>query len=207
MNNAKGETMLIRRLLLALFLGLIGLLAFSFTEPVGAQVWVNPAPMPTTPVTLPTVSPGAQAGVQQLHYGTGATYVDTWPDTLVTSASINSATTTQILAGVANQTMYVFMVVSQSGGTNSAITEQLEYGQGATCGTNTVKVTPFPILFGAPAVGVANYVWPISLVNVMVSLSYPLIVPANATAYNLCLVTAGTTILQQAIVYYAIHAN
>lgn len=199
------------------FLPLLGVLvaAFALFAPVGvsSQVWVNPAPMPTTPVTLPTVSPGAQAGVQQLHYGTGAIYTDTWPDTLATSTSITTATTTLVVAGTASKTMYVFFAGAQSTGTNTSDAVQLEYGQTTTnpCDTNTTVVTPLGvgplstsgsllILYGG-ATGTAATTF------TLVTSNFPLIVPANATPYNLCVVSSGTTISFKAFVYYAIHSN
>src|SRR5580700_7245107 len=116
----------------------LAFLSLAFLRPVGAQVWVNPAPMPTTPATLPTATPGAWAGVQPILYGTGATYISPMCDTFAQSGSIVTAVTTLLITGVANQSVYVCLASWGTSGVNSADTIQFEYGQGATCATNTV---------------------------------------------------------------------
>jgi hypothetical protein len=173
----------------------------------------NTSPMPvTTPVPLASQSPIPWPAFAHLHVGSGTTvYLDTWADTIAATGSISTATTTLLVSGVASQTMYVFAAWFQLNGTNAALTVYLEYGQGATCGTNTVKVQAVPIPTTATTSGQMTLLYGGSPPSILASSwsagAVPLIVPANATAYNLCVVTAGTTIAGIGGAYYAIHAN
>jgi hypothetical protein len=163
-----------------------------------------------TPVPQPTVTPGGWIGRQLLKYGTGAAYVDPICDTMVKSASINSAVTTLLVTGVASQNIYICLAEWGSTGTNTANTIQFEWGQGATCATNTVTLFPAPISAGTTTgewvTGWAGtFANPASSGGMPGPAAIPLIIPANATAYNFCGVTAGTTTLGTFVVWYAIH--
>jgi hypothetical protein len=177
-----------------------------------------PAPQATWPVTSPaplaSVSPVPYPAFAHLHIGSAnALYLDTWPDTWATSANITTATTTLLVSGVASQSMYVFWAGWDTSGTNAAATLYLEWGQGATCATNTVKLLPSPGINNGTAIGELTVLYgqangtPSSAGNAVTPVAVPLIIPANATAYNLCGVTAGTTIAGQFVINYAIHAN
>ena len=183
----------------------------------GQQLVHDPAPVftalqsVTTPAPLASQSPFPWPAHVNLYAGSGTNlYVGTYPDTITTSTNITSATTTQVLAGVASQNMYVFFVAAALSGTNSTATFQLEYGQGSTCGTNTVSMmggattlatassVGLVTLFGGPSAAAENSI----TLNPL-----PFVVPGNATAYNLCVVSAGTTISAKIVTYSAIHAN
>ena len=173
---------------------------------------VQPSPLYTTPVTLPTVSPGGWAGHQLIKYGTNATYVDTIPDQANYSANIVTATTTLLVSGVANQNMYIYLAAWLSSGTNTAATVNYEIGQGATCGTNTKTLAPIALL-SPTAVNewqsfVAGSAGSAAAPSTVPAASYhPYIVQANATPYNLCGVTVGTTVAGYFYWWVAIHAN
>jgi hypothetical protein len=178
--------------------------------PVNASQVTSPWVV-TTPAPLASQSPVPFPAVIQERIGSGNTiYLDTWPDTFASTANITTSTTTRIVPGVANQTMYVFWVGFQAAGTNTAGTVQLEYGQGGTCGTNTVKIMVTPITEGATIGNVVN-LWGsygTATTNGITPAVVPLIIPANATANDLCgVTTTGTLINGSFIAYYAIHAN
>ena len=70
----------------------------------------------------------------------------------------------------------------------------LAYGDGTATGTLTVAVNP-----SSPV--------PANLFLIERLNPLPFVVPGNATAYNLCVVSAGTTISAKIVTYSAIHAN
>jgi hypothetical protein len=190
-------------------IGVVPQAACAAAYPCG---YPTPAPLATTPVTLPTVSPGGWAGHQLIKYGTNATYVDTIPDQANYSANIVTATTTLLVSGVANQNMYIYLAAWLSSGTNTAATVNYEIGQGATCGTNTKTLAPIALL-SPTAVNewqsfVAGSAGSAAAPSTVPAASYhPYIVQANATPYNLCGVTVGTTVAGYFYWWVAIHAN
>jgi hypothetical protein len=172
----------------------------------------SPIPVVTPPpgVTLPTATPGGWAGVQPILYGTGATYVSPICDTFANSAAISTAVTTLLITGVTNQSIYICLATWQSTGTNATNTIQYEYGQGATCQTNTVTLLPAPTAPGTTSGGWLNgwaggMLAASGVVGMPPPAAVPLIIPNNATAYNFCGVTAGTTTAGKFVVFYAIH--
>jgi hypothetical protein len=147
--------------------------------------------------------------------GTGtAFYLDSWPDTWTVTGTVSSATTTLIKAGVANQNMYVFYAAWIANGSNLTNTVKLVYGQTVTtpCDTNQVAITPLAVGSGTASVDQALlYGGTQSSATVLSSgiapATVPFIIPANATPYNLCGVTAGTTNAGIFDALTAIHAN
>ncbi len=91
------------------------------------------------------------------------------------SAAINisSATTTQLIALVANQTIYVTSWDVMAGGTSNFT---LEYGTGTTCGTGTTTLTGAYPLIAQAGISKGNGLGPILIVP-----------PGNA----LCALTSG----------------
>lgn len=62
--------------------------------------------------------------------------------------TVSTATTTQLIAGISGQSIYVYAWDISS---TIANTVQLEYGTGATCGTGTVVLTgAYPLSAAAP---------------------------------------------------------
>ena len=160
--------------------------------------------------TQPTATPGGWAGVQPILYGTNATYVAPIGDTFAKSGSIVTAVTTLLISGVANQSIYIWLAAFQSTGTNASNTVSFEYGQGATCQTNTVVMNPSPT---APATTAGGWVSGWSgmtgatavVIDMLPPAAVPLVLPNNATAYNFCAVTAGTTTSGVFVTLSAVH--
>jgi hypothetical protein len=192
-------------------------------SPLYTQPVTTPAPAATctpdlaicvhvanTPTPIPTASPGGGAEVQRLLLGSGnppTIYLDTLADSKATTANITTATTTQIIAPVAGESIYISLLTWLSGGTNAAATAQFEYGSGATCGTGTGTFFPAALQVGTAA-GEWLPAWssslaPLSSASGMpgpASVVYP--IPAGD---GVCIVTAGTTINGYGISFYAQH--
>jgi hypothetical protein len=163
-----------------------------------------------TPNPVVTLSPNPYQAIANTVTGSGSSvYLMTYPDTWAYTGEVTSATTTELVAGVAGQNMYVFYSGVEAAGTNASVTAYDEYGTGATCGTGTVKFLPTPVtlssftvtglIFGLYSGGGLN-----SLAFGPIPNLVPRIVPAGN---NYCLVTAGTTIALYGLTDVAIHSN
>jgi hypothetical protein len=97
-----------------------------------------------------------------------------FPNPTPVGINITSATTTQLVAGVAGLQIYGWSLVLN--GTVAASTFQLEYGTGTTCGTGTTT------LGGAWTFTADGFVAP--------NWQVPLIIPPGN---SLCAVTTGTS--------------
>jgi len=172
-----------------------------------------PAPQATWPVTTPAPAPtttGGWPGTVGFNVGSGALYANNICDTYHQSTSIVTATTTLLITGTNNQSVYVCLATWESTGTNATNTVQFEYGQGATCSTNTVTIFPVAIAPGtASGEWLSGWSGTVNSASVTSGIpgpaAVPLVLPNNATAYNLCGVTAGTTTLGNFVVWYSIH--
>lgn len=97
------------------------------------------------------------------------------------AVNISTLTTTEVIVGGSALTLYVCALFGTFSETTTG-TMTLEYGQGATCGTNTVAVSgPMPI---------PSTTTPMSFIAPGVLYR----VPINASTNNFCIVTAGTTV-------------
>jgi hypothetical protein len=153
------------------------------------------------------------ASADPMNWGSnGAAYLfNTIPDTPTFSGSIATTGTFEVVAGTAGQNTYIFYSGFQSGGTNSGLTLQPEYGQGATCGTNTQLIYPFATAGAAPASGTFMALWASSAaaasaapVSSAAIASVPLFIPAG---YNYCVVVGGATVNGKFVTYLATHVN
>jgi hypothetical protein len=100
--------------------------------------------------------------------------------------NITSATTTQLVAGVTGQRVYVcgWHVTSISA---TSSTFQFEYGTGASCTTPTVLTPPFNVTSTAPSADHQTYA----------------IGPNGGAGQTLCAVTTGTPTGTAVLVYYS----
>lgn len=118
------------------------------------------------------------------------------------TGTVTTDTTTLLVSGVVNESLFLWSVQVQSQGTNTAATFKLVSGQGATCGTAQVAMGPTVTtsftaaesfwLSGASATGTSS-----GGPNPATS---PAVVASGATAVNVCVITGGTV---NAIVYTA----
>ena len=102
-------------------------------------------------------------------------------------AAIVTATTTQVVAPVTGQSVYIcgWHVTSTQ---STSTTFQFEYGSGATCGTNTVVLSPaFSVTSTAPSADHQTYA----------------IGPNSAAGSGLCVITTGATVGQAIMIYYS----
>ena len=102
-------------------------------------------------------------------------------------ASIVTATTTQLVAPVTGQSVFVcgWHVTSTQ---STSTTFQIIFGAGATCGTNTITLTPaFSVTSTAPSGDHQTYA----------------IGPNSTVSQGLCVVTVGATIGQAVMIYYS----
>ena len=181
----------------------------------GQQLVHDPAPVftalqsVTTPAPAPTTT-GGWVGTVGFNVGTGALYANNICDTFAMSGAISTAVTTLLITGTNNQSVYVCLAAWESTGTNASNTVNYEYGQGATCQTNTQTIFP-----AAVAPGTATGEWTVGWGNPGAAVTavagmpgvapVPLVLPNNATAYNFCGVTAGTTTAGRFVVWYSVH--
>lgn len=155
--------------------------------------------------------PAGPMVLTQVGATTGGGWVAAYPDAIFQSANITTATTTLLVSGAAGtgtsqQALFLFYAGVQATGANSGNTFNFEFGQGSTCQTNTVPLSPLGVTApsASPAIapqwtgGNAN-----TSVNGVIPSSVPYVIPPG---YNICLVTAGTTTSLKAIVLYALHA-
>jgi len=161
----------------------------------------------TAPVTLPTSSPGGSAAVNPIFYGTGAAYVGAYPDTTTTSSAITSAATTQVLAAVAGQSIYVFWAGMINTGANASSAFYYEAGSGTACATNTVTLWEGNTGDLGTAAGFIQPAWAgVSVTSAtsvgMVPSSVPYALPAGDA---ICIVSSGTTIAYKAVIVTAQH--
>lgn len=181
----------------------------SFATPCGAAN-TFPCPAKTSPPGFVGTS-GVKAG--------GATtpfFYDSWPDTLVIGANQTAANTYEIVAGVANQNIYLWQLSIFSTGTNTAATVALKIGSTANCsgapaitfpGTLQIGATAGinTILVGAMAQGSASA--GLGIFGYLVPALTPLIVVSGATPINVCITTVSATESWQTIAYYGVRAN
>lgn len=128
----------------------------------------------------------------------------------VKSGAIASAVTTLLVAGVNNKRIYVYMSAWESTGTNATNTVNWEYGQGATCATNTTTLFPVAI---APGTAAGEWLagwsgWSLGAItpgSMPAPAAFALPLPLNATGYGWCGITAGTTTAGTFVTAYSVH--
>jgi len=138
--------------------------------------------------------------------GTGTLYMTAAIDTQNVTASITTATTTQVAAGTSGQNLYVFYAGFQSTATNSSDTVIWEYGTGTNCGTGTTSLWGGQILTPQTAAGLTTAAFAGGGRNgngdAVIPAANPYILPAGV---SLCVVTAGTTIAGVGVALTAKH--
>ena len=112
----------------------------------------------------------------------------TWPTvqgTATVPINISTATTTQIVAGVASQGIYVSHWDVMAGGTGNIT---WEYGAGSSCSTPTTLSGAYPLVAqaGASAGG---------------GLGAVLIVPPNIAGFTLCALTSAGVQMSGSVTY------
>ena len=152
------------------------------------------------------------AGLGQVVPGVGGTspsvYTVAYPDALATTAAIVTATTNKVVAGSTGKNTFIFFAGVQSAGTNSAATYNFEQGTTSStpCDTNTKTLAPTALSAAAFAAGTISTFFSGSSVNAAAGgftfLEFPYVLP---TGYDLCIVSAGTTVNYKAVVFYAQH--
>ncbi|MDE2105370.1 MAG: hypothetical protein KGL39_49545 [Patescibacteria group bacterium] len=122
------------------------------------------------------------------------------------TSSITSATTTQVVAGVPGQRIYLWYAGEQASGSQSSATFYFEYGTGSSCSSPT-KLSPGTITSpttsgswttayaGAPMSNVVGGVIPSPI---------PLQIPIGN---SVCIVTAGTTTAAYGVAVYSLSTN
>jgi hypothetical protein len=161
----------------------------------------------TTPAPAPTCSPSAAKAicVQNVRLGSGsAAWYQTVPDAIASTAPITTATTTQVIAAQSGQSIYIFWAGVQATSAESAAAFDYEYSPTANCTSGNTTLTPLGKQT-APTTGNAltSLIAGSTLANVAGGFSpayAPYIIPPNN---YLCLVTSGTTISLQGLVWYA----
>jgi hypothetical protein len=138
-------------------------------------------PVGASAQSLPVSFPGVQ------DYSRGSNGA-TWTLACDQSAVVNvsTATTTQIVAAVANKSIYVCSFALTSAGTTPSF--QFEYGTGGTCGTGTT------LLSGAFAPTSGSYTYAGGNLGLMFS---------APVTNGLCIVSGGTTPSIQGLITYA----
>jgi len=189
----------------------------NLTQWAGAALnAANPVPV-TTPAPAPTgahavtavegIANGTPVNVTPNLAGTGATYTAGLPDAEA-SPNVVTATTTKVVAGVVGQRIYVFGAWEQASATESAATIQWETGTTTTtpCDTSTTKLwtataTGMPATSGNITSAYSGNGQANALGGIQPSqIPYPLPVQ-----WDLCAVTAGTTIAANLLALYNQH--
>lgn len=129
----------------------------------------------------------------------------TSPNLDAASANITTATTTLIVSGVANESIWLWSLVFQASGNNAGATLHLVVGQGATCGT--AQNTSFVTVTHSATTGQSVPLWgsqPSVNTGAPVVANAPLQVTSGAAPVNICVTTGGGTIAGKLYANYAL---
>lgn len=139
--------------------------------------------------------------------GTGSNYVLAYPDKTVWTGALTSGTTVELIAGVANETIYIFWAGAEGTGSQTVATMNLEWGSGSTCGTGTVTLFPQAVSFAATSGNVSGLYAGAgsSSVPLIFPAAIPLQIPSGSTPINVCIVPGGTTVVAKGGALYTIH--
>ena len=143
----------------------------------------------------------ALAGLCALPVQVNADVPTTWyPSKVATTSNITSATTTQVVAAVAGQSIYVYWAGFQSSGANTSITVNFEYSTVAACASSVTTILPQGISYGSPSSGgIGDFIGANNGTNgIGIIGGFPFVVPAGN---YLCAVTTGTVSIYAIVIY------
>jgi hypothetical protein len=179
------------------------LLALAF---VFAALWIGYL-LPDANTMAASQEAVGPLALQQARATGGGGWTMSMPDAIATHAPIATATTTLVVQGSTSQAIFVFWAGVVASGVNTTSTFNYEYGTGATCGTGTVLFVP---AIGAPPNPPTAGLWQtlyagVPLNGAVASIDSADMAMAIPQGNSLCIVTAGTTIAVEPMVYYAQH--
>lgn len=141
--------------------------------------------------------------------GTGSNYTFSYPDAPVAwTAALTAGTTTEIIAGVANETIYLYWAGVESTGSNFAATMNFAVGTGSTCAGSRVLLAPTAVGITSWSAGQLVPMFSGSSdtpVTMIVPAAVPIAIPSGSTAVNVCIIPTGTTLAAKGGAVYSIH--
>lgn len=164
---------------------------------------------------VPSVSPAPYPVHASVKVGNSTDlFLDTVPEGVTITGTISTATTTLLFAGVANQNMYFWFASFVPNGVNASNTVQLVQGQTTSTPCDTSQ-TPINAVAYAPSTasgGMSVFYGGFqqaaaTVTNAIIPASVPMIIKANATPFNVCIKTTGTTTAGVGVILAVNHAN